>query len=158
MKHIKELSVDLFKALQNKQKDLIEAQRNTAKKIWEDIIDDAPVRSGEYVSSIQISDTIVTKDKISTSIYSDLKVGGDNPKWANVPLACLLEWGTGIQGAITNAFNHGYKYRLTPWTYYDEYLHMYVTTDGMVARPHFLPSINKNKEYYLEQIKEAMKK
>lgn len=158
MKHISQLSVDLSNALQNKKKDLIEAQRNTAKKIWEDVIEDAPVRSGTYISSIKISDTVVTENKISTSIYSDLKVGGDNPKWQNVPLACLLEWGTGIQGAITNTFNHGYPYTLNPWTYYDKYLHMYVTTDGMVARPHFLPSLHKNESYYLEQIKEAMKK
>lgn len=158
MKHISKLSVDLSNALRNKQKNLIEAQRNTAKKIWEDVIEEAPIRSGRYISSIQISETKVTKDKIITSIYSDLKVGGENPRWANVPLACLLEWGTGIEGAITNTFTHGYKYRLTPWTYYDTYLHMYVTTDGMVARPHFLPSLNKNKDYYLEQIKEAMKK
>lgn len=158
MKHISKLSVDLSNKLRNKQKDLIEAQRNAAKKIWEDVIEDAPIRSGRYVASIQISDTKVTDEKISTSIFSDLKVGGDNPRWSNVPLACLLEWGTGIEGAITNTFNHGYRYRLTPWTYYDTYLHMYVTTEGMIARPHFLPSLNKNKEYYLEQIKEAMKK
>lgn len=158
MKHISKLSVDLFNELERKKKNLIEAQRKTAKKIWEDVVSDAPVRSGEYVSSIQISETEITKDKIATSIYSDLSVGGDNPKWAKVPLACLLEWGTGIKGAISNTFDHGYGYRLTPWCYYDKYLHMWVTTEGMIARPHFLPALNKNKSYYMDQIEEAMKK
>ncbi len=158
MKHIRQLSVDLSNQLQNKQNRLISAQRNTAKMIWEDIINEAPLQSGRYIASIKISDTTITKEKISTSIYSDLLVGGNNPKWANIPLACLLEWGTGIKGAISNTYNHGYSYTLEPWTYYDNYLHRFLTTDGIIARPHFLPALYKNGTYYLEQIKEAMKK
>ena len=46
MKHISKLSVDLFNELERKKKNLIEAQRKTAKKIWEDVVSDAPVRSG----------------------------------------------------------------------------------------------------------------
>ena len=140
-----------------KEEKLIKAQRNTAKKVWEDVVSSAPLRSGAYVSSIQIGETVVTKDLISTAIFTDLLVGGDNPRWSRVPLGALLEWGTGIEGFATNTYPHGYGYRLTPWCYYDKYLHMYVTTTGMIARPHFLPSLQKNKQLYKDEIRKALR-
>ena len=123
---------------------IAKAQREVAEKIHSDVIDEAPLRSGDYLASIQLSDTKIRENTISTSVYSDLLVGGDNPKWSHVPLGCLLEWGTGIKGAMTNTYPHGYGYRMTPWVYYDEYLHQWVTTIGMIARPHFFPASQNN--------------
>lgn len=157
MKPIGELNKSLSKWSKNLEKKLIEAQQNTAKKIWEDVVALSPVSSGVYISSIQVGKAEVTDNKISTSVFSDLLVGGSNPKWAKVPLGALIEWGTGIKGASSNSYPHGYGYRLTPWCYYDEYLHMFVTTDGMIARPHFHPSLQKNKQTYLEEIRKAVK-
>lgn len=136
---------------------LIKAQQETAQKICEDVKSMAPIRSGRYSSSIKVSETVFQDNKYRTMIYTDLLVGGDNPRWQNVPLGALLEWGTGIQGATTNTYPHGYGYRLTPWCYYDEYLHQYVTTDGMIARPHFSPALFQNKNYYNKKIREAIK-
>lgn len=158
MKSIDSLNVSLDNWSKKLQGKLINAQQNTAKKIWEDTISMAPVRSGVYISSIQVGETEVTKNKIRTSVFSDLLVGGDNPKWAKVPLGALLEWGTGIEGSSSNTYPHGYGYRLTPWCYYDEYLHMFVTTTGMIARPHFQPALLKNKQVYIEEIRKAVKK
>lgn len=136
----------------------IKAQQETALQIQKDVKKLAPVRTGQYASSIKVSETVEHHGEFRTQIYTDLLVGGENPKWANIPLGCLLEWGTGIQGLHTNTYPHGYGYRLTPWCYYDEYLHMFVTTDGMIARPHFLPALDKNKSYYLKKIKEHIGK
>lgn len=157
MRSIGQLNQRIAQWEKNLEKRLIEAQQNTAQKIWEDIIAQAPTRSGVYISSIQVGKPKVENGKITTAIFSDLLVGGDNPKWAKVPLGALLEWGTGIKGASSNTYPHGYGYRLTPWCYYDKYLHMFITTDGMVARPHFYPSLAKNKKNYKDEIRKAIK-
>lgn len=157
MRSIGKLSQRVAKWEKDLEKRLIAAQQNTAQKIWEDTVSQAPTRSGTYISSIQVSDTKVENGTITTSIFSDLLVGGDDPKWSKVPLGALLEWGTGIKGASTNKYPHGYGYRLTPWCYYDKYLHMFVTTDGMIARPHFYPSLIQNKKMYKEEIRKAVK-
>ena len=136
---------------------LAQAQAKVAKNIQDDVKAGAPIRSGAYQSSIKVSETKINNGVITTEVYSDLLVGGTNPKWAKVPLGCLLEWGTGIKGLSSNTFPHGYGYRLTPWTYYDEYLHMFVTTDGMVARQHFHTALMKNKPNYKRMIRKAMK-
>ncbi len=158
MKSIDKLSASVSTWGKKLEKELVEAQRDTAKKIWEDIINTAPTRSGVYISSIKIGETEVKDGLIRTSVFSDLLVGGPNPKWAKVPLGALIEWGTGIEGANTNNYPHGYGYRLTPWCYYDEYYHMFVTTTGMIARPHFQPALLKNKETYIENLRKAVKK
>lgn len=157
MKPIDSLNKTIFKWSGVLESKLINVQQKTAKKIWEDIVSSAPTRSGVYISSIKVGNVEKSNGTIKTSIFSDLLVGGDNPKWAKVPLGALLEWGTGIKGATSNTYSHGYGYRLTPWCYYDEYLHMFVTTDGMIARPHFHPSLLKNKQFYLKEIRKAIK-
>lgn len=156
MRDIKHAETVITAHLKEKIEKLKEAQRETAKKIWEDVVSNAPLRSGDYIASIKLGETEQNKNVITTIVYSDLMVGGDNPKWAKVPLGCLLEWGTGVKGAGTNTFEHGYGYRLTSWTYYDKYLHTFITTDGMVARPHFFPSLQNNVALYKENIKRAL--
>lgn len=157
MRSIDELSEYIFKWGKITEEKMIKAHQDTAKKICEDAKGMAPIRSGTYVSSIKVGETQEQDGVYKTTIYTDLLVGGDNPRWQNVPLGALLEWGTGMPGAITNTYPHGYGYRLTPWCYYDKYLHMYVTTDGMVARPHFSPALFQNKDYYKEKIREAIR-
>lgn len=158
MRDIGQLSISLLKWSKNLEKNLIEAVENTAKTIQEDVVENAPSKNGEYTSSIKVGETEVKNNKIRTSVFSDLLVGGSNPKWAKVPLAAFLEWGTGIKGASSNTYPHGYGYRLTPWCYYDEYLHQWITTDGIIARPHFYPALSKNKSTFLEEIRKAVKK
>jgi hypothetical protein len=137
---------------------LVDAVDETIKKVWGDVVETAPIRSGVYVSSIKISSPEIEKETIKAKVFSDLLVGGDNPKWAKVPLSALLEWGTGIVGKNSNTYPHGYGYRLTPWCYYDQYLHMFVTTTGMLARPHFYPSLINNKETFIDEIRKRVEK
>lgn len=158
MKSIDRLSEELNVWTKKLEQKLIKAQQDTAKQVFNDVLNNTPIRTGVYATSIKIGETEVKDGTITTSVFSDLLVGGPNPKWAKVPLGALIEWGTGIEGSNTNTYPHGYGYRLTPWCYYDEYYHMYVTTTGMIARPHFQPALLKNKEVYIENIRKAVKK
>lgn len=158
MKSIDKLSEELNVWTKKLEQKLIKAQQDTAKQVFNDVLNNTPIRTGVYATSIKIGETEVNDGTITTSVFSDLLVGGPNPKWAKVPLGALIEWGTGIEGSNTNTYPHGYGYRLTPWCYYDEYYHMYVTTTGMIARPHFQPALLKNKEVYIENLRKAVKK
>ncbi len=158
MRSINQLSEYLFKWGKIVEENVVKAHQETAKKICEDVKSIAPVRSGRYVSSIKVGETTVKDGVYNTIIYTDLPVGGNNPRWMYVPLGALIEWGTGIKGATTNTYPHGYDYRLTPWTYYDKYLHDYVETDGMIARPHFTPALFGNRKFYMDKLREAIRK
>lgn len=157
MKNISKLSIEISKYSKKLINNLKEAQKETAITIHKDIIAMAPINTGRYVSSIQVSEQKTDNNNFSIKIFSDLPVGGIDPKWKNVPLAALLEWGTGIVGATSNKYPHGYPYRMTPWCYYSEDLNAFITTNGMIARPHFYPSLQKNKQLYIENIRKAVK-
>ena len=138
------------------QKHVIDRQKECAMDCLAYVKQAAPVRTGTYADSIQMSDTTVNNGVIETKVYSDLLVGGDNPKWANIPLGCLLEWGTGMKGASSNTYNHGHSYRMTPWVYYDEYLGQWVTTTGIVARPHWFPASCRIKPIFRRKMRQAV--
>ena len=159
MKDISKLSIELdFKLNKELIPKLINAQRNTAEKVWEDIVNSSPMKSGNYVSSIQISDTENKKGIIKTSIFSDLKIGGINQKWKDVLLANLINWGTGPLGEDTNTFPHGYSYTIDhPWNYETQIQYELTGTWGMEATPHFYDSLEKNVSTYKENIRKCFK-
>lgn len=137
---------------------LKQAQQDTAKVILEDVVSNAPLDTGEYISSIQVSPTTEEKGVIKTSVYSDLLVGGNIPKWVNVPLGAFLEWGTGPLGESTNTFEHGYPYTTNaPWNYIAHLQYLKTGTWGMIARPHFYPALQKNISLYKENIRKAIR-
>lgn len=133
-------------------KKVVEIQRKHAIKLWEEVVERAPLRTGNYLASIQLGETIVEDGVISTEVSSDLNSG-----WNNVPLGALLEFGTGTEGMETNVYNHGKSYRLTPWVYFDEYLDRFVTTSGMIARPHFYPALMKIQPEYKKALERLSK-
>lgn len=125
-----------------------------ANKVCDDIKSMAPIDTGTYRNSI----TVGKVEKIGTlykiNIFSDLNSG-----WKNVPLGYLLEWGTGVKGESTNAYNHPFPYRQTPWTYYNERYGRWIFTYGNIARPHFYPGLHLNEDYFKDLIrKEICKK
>lgn len=157
MRDIKHAEKIVVAHLKEKIEKLKEAQRETAKKIWEDVVNSAPTTSGAYISSIQLSETEQNKNVITTSVYSDLPVGGDIPKWQRVPIAAFLEWGTGPLGESTNTYNHGYPYTTeAPWNFIAQMQYDQTGTWGMVAKPHFFPSLQNNVALYKENIKRAL--
>ena len=144
--------------LNEKVEKLKEAQRETAKKLWEEVVQNAPLKAGGYVSSIKISDTELSKNVIKTSVYSDLLVGGDIPKWQNVPVAAFLEWGTGPLGESTNTYQHGYPYTTkAPWNFLAALQYEQTGTWGMAARPHFYPALQNNIALYKDNVKKALR-
>ena len=158
MREISEMATVLTNKLEQKLEKLKEAQRETAKAIWEDTVNEAPMTEGNYISSIQVSDTKEEKDVIKTSVFSDLLVGGTIPKWQNVPLAAFMEWGTGPLGESSNDYPHGYPYTTdAPWNFIAQMQYEQTGTWGMEARPHFYPALQKNVALYKENLRKALK-
>ncbi len=158
MREISEMATVLTNKLDQKLEKLKQAQRDTAKVIWEDTVNKAPMEEANYISSIQLSDTEVKGDVIKTSVYSDLLVGGDIPKWQNVPVAAFLEWGTGPLGETTNDYQHGYPYTTDePWNFIAQMQYEQTGTWGMMARPHFYPALQKNIALYKDNLRKALK-
>ena len=158
MRDISEMAIVLTNKLEEKLEKLKQAQRDTAKVIWEDTVNEAPLNVGGYISSIQISDTEVKKDIIKTSVFSNLNVGGDIPKWQNVPVSAFLEWGTGPLGESSNDYPHGYPYTTDePWNFIAQMQFEQTGTWGMMARPHFYPALQKNIALYKDNLRKALK-
>lgn len=157
MREISEMATVLTNKLEQKLEKLKQAQRDTAKVIWEDTVNNAPTNSGGYVSSIQLSDTEYKSDVIKTSVFSDLIVYWPK-KSINIPLAAFMEWGTGPLGENTNDYPHGYPYTTDmPWNYQTWQQFDLTGTWGMEARPHFYPALQKNIALYKENIRKALK-
>lgn len=152
MKDISQLTAFIDKITKETIPNIVKANENTAKTIWEDIVNKAPINTGNYVSSIKIYPTEMKDNKISTFIGSDMKVKTKDGK--SYLLGELLEYGTNPH-AIPNAFNWGEIYG------YDS--KMYERTldpnwhPGTISQPHFKPSLQKNEETYLENISKAIK-
>lgn len=157
MKDISEMANVLTNRLEEKLEKLKQAQRDTAKVIWEDTVNESPLKTGDYTSSIQISETELKDDVIKTSVYSDLKVFWAK-KSINIPLSAFLEWGTGPIGEDSNTYEHGYPYTTdVPWNFATQLQYDLMGTWGMPARPHFYPALQKNISLYKENLRKAMK-
>lgn len=157
MREISEMATVLTNKLESKLEKLKQAQRDTAKAIWEDTINEAPMTESNYISSIQISDTKEEKDIIKTSVFSDLIVWWAK-KGINVPLSAFLEWGTGPLGEDSNNYPHGYPYTTdAPWDAYSFMQMQQTGTWGREAKPHFYPALQKNIALYKENLRKALK-
>lgn len=157
MRDISEMATVLTNKLEQKLEKLKQAQRDTAKVIWEDTVNEAPLNTGRYISSIKLGDTEVKEDIIKTSVFSDLTVWWQKIG-RNIPLACFLEWGTGPLGESTNTFPHGYPYTTDqPWNLATEIQLELTGTWGMSARPHFYPALQKNIALYKDNLRKALR-
>jgi hypothetical protein len=157
MRDISEMAIVLTNKLEEKLEKLKQAQRDTAKVIWQDTVNNAPMAEANYISSIQVSDTKEEKDVIKTSVFSDLTVWWEK-KSMNIPLSAFLEWGTGPLGESTNDYPHGYPYTTdAPWDYISWLQMLQTGTWGMSARPHFYPALQKNIALYKDNLRKALK-
>lgn len=169
MKKLAQLEIDFDKFGKNVVKKLMEAEKNTAESIWNDVVANAPMDTGEYVSSISVDDPIYKKDTIKTVIGSDLKTED------GYFLGRMLENGTGIYaleehiGKTKTFIQSGYRYWYlpvekapkelgTPITIYGK---QYYVMHGQPAKPHFIPAYNSNvrirKENIMKALREARK-
>ena len=165
MKSIARLSVDIDKATDRIIQKIIEAQRKTAELAHEDVINNFHSNTGEYVSSIKVSDTKVEKGKISTMVYTNLKSED------GYYIGRMIENGTGIYaleehiGHTATFFASGYKFWYVPVKSVKRAIGEKIIINGkefyvakaQPAQPHFKPALEKNKIVYKKNIKKAIK-
>lgn len=154
MRDIATLSAYLDKFTNKVIENVTKAQQETARTIWEDVINISSEKinenTGNYVSSIQVSPTEQNGNTIKTEIYTDATVstlGG-----ATYNLGYLLENGTSphlIEPVNANVlhFQIGGEDIFTKR----------VNHPGTTARPHFKPALEKNINTYLQNIDKAVK-
>lgn len=159
MKLFEQLSKDIEELTNNISKELEKEQRKTAEKIWQDVIENAPYKNGNYIASINIDETTIKNGVIKTFIGSNMLL--EPTKWTGgkrYNLGYLLEHGT-LNHAIPNAFDKGIYYG---YIGEDERYHKGTLDDdwhpGSIAIPHYKLALEKNKELYKGKIKLAFKK
>ena len=111
MKKIEHLNADLDMFSKKLLNNLKQSQRNTAERIWEHLSENANMKTGAFISSIEIGNTEQDGDKITTFIGSDLQVTSKSGDSYN--LGKLLETGT-MPHAIPNAFGYGEDFGIDP--------------------------------------------
>lgn len=165
MKNIKELSQDLKKLEIKLEKSLINAQKETAKQIKKDVIKHFGHSSGEYVQSIQISDTEKKDKVITTNIYTDLKSKD------GYYIGRMIENGTGIYAleshiGHTNTFKvSNYEYWYVPVNEVNRPIGEVIFINGkefyvakaQKPKPHWKPALEEDIEVYKRNIKKAIK-
>ena len=150
MKDIAKLSVFLDKFTDKVIKNVAKAQQDTAKEIWQDVVNNAPVDTGNYIASIKVGDTIKEGNTIKTEIYTNASVSTLNGKTYN--LGYLLENGTSphlilpVNAKMLHFVING-----------EDVFTKKVNHPGTIAQPHFKPALDKNINTYLNNIAKAVK-
>lgn len=150
MKDISKLSAYLHKFTDQVIENVVKAQSETARQVWEDVVNTAPMDTGGYVSSIKVSQTEKKGNTITTEIYTDATVstlGG-----ATYNLGYLLENGTSphlIEPVNSNVLH----FQIGGEDIFTKRVHH----PGTIAQPHFQPALDKNRQTYLENIRKAVK-
>lgn len=165
MKKLERLEIDFDNFSKKLIQNLMKAESDTAQSIWNDVILNAPVDTGEYVSSISVDEPVYKDNTITTVIGSDLKTED------GYFLGRMLENGTGIYaleehiGKTKTFIESGYRYWYLPvekakkalgksiTLYGKEYYVMY----AQPAKPHFTPAYNSNVRLRRENISKAIK-
>lgn len=164
MKMLSQLNVDIEQFGNKAIKRLVEAQKNTANSIFDDVKELAPSKTGKYADSIKVSDTDYRGDLISTDVYTDLKSED------GYFIGRMIENGTGIYalephiGHTKTFINSNYQYWYVPVKSVDRPIGKKIIIDGeefyvahsQPAKPHFYPALQKNISIYKNNIKNAL--
>lgn len=150
MKNIESLSVDISKYGERVIDNLIKAQRDTAKDLLKDVKLSAPVNTGAYRDSIQMSETTYDGEYIRTSVYTDATVMDSVGREYN--LGELIEYGTRPH-LIEPVRKQVLKFTIDGQTIFASH----VFHPGTVANPHFKLSLQKNIPLYRFNIRKALK-
>lgn len=165
MKKLAQLEVDFDKFSKKLIQNLMKAESDTAQSIWNDVILNAPVDTGEYVSSISVDEPVYKDNTITTVIGSDLKTED------GYFLGRMLENGTGVYaleehiGKTKTFIESGYTYWYLPAEKAKKALSKPITLYGkeyyvmhaQPAKPHFTPAYNSNVRLRRENISKAIK-
>lgn len=165
MKNIERLYVDISNFGNKVIDNLVKAQKETAKQVCEDVKNLAPSKVGKYAESIKVSDTEFKNDVITTHIYTDLQSED------GYYIGRMIEYGTGIY-ALQPHIGHTktfilseYQFWYVPATSVDRPIGRSIIINGkefyvarpQVAKPHFIPALQKNRYLYHLNISKAIK-
>ena len=165
MKKLERLEIDFDNFSKKLIQNLMKAESDTAQSIWNDVILNAPVDTGEYVSSISVDEPVYKDNTITTVIGSDLKTED------GYFLGRMLENGIGIYaleehiGKTKTFIESGYRYWYLPVEKAKKALGKPITLYGkeyyvmhaQPAKPHFTPAYNSNVRLRRENISKAIK-
>ena len=165
MKNVNDLVKDLDRFSKNLEKNLINAQKNTAQKIREDTLKNLGHSKGKYAESIKQGETRKEEDTIKTEIYTDLKSKDGHL------VGRMIENGTGIYalephiGHTKTFFESQFQYWYVPADEVDRPIGKEIEIQGMkfyVAKaqkpkPHWKPALNENIQFYKDNISKAIK-
>ena len=164
MKDISELGKSFDTFISAMKKKLIEAQDHATSDMLDEALQriEIPLEARNigqflaYQESIKKSDAELKGNEITSSVYSDLLVGGDS-KWANVPVGAFLEWGTGRFGESSNEYPHGYDYTTEkPWDLHTYAQFQQTGSWGITARPHLYPALIASEVLFENNVREAV--
>lgn len=166
MKAIAQLNIDLDKFNHKLKENLVQAQKDTAKKIRDDAKKYSPKPNGEYAESIKAGETVVENDTIKTSVYTNMRTED------GYFIGRMIENGTGIYalephiGKTKTFFESGYQYWYVPTDKVKRPLgqtivinnNTYYVARAQKPKPHFKPALNDNIETYRNNILEAIRR
>ena len=160
MKLVEQFNADINKMSERIINKVMSAQQEAGQKICKDIKIGAPIKSGSYRDSINVSETKLNGTRITTTIYSTMTLGqrasGEiNSKWDRVPLAVIIEHGTKPH-FITPKKPDG----ILRWKDDDGIVHYakWVWHPGTIANPHWSNALVRNRSYYSRMIRKALRK
>lgn len=152
MKDISQLAKDLDRFKARLEKELIQAQKNTAMKIQKDARELAP-GTGGYKESIHVEPTKNVGGTISTSIVTNVMTPVAKSSGKSYNLGFLLENGTSPH-IILPVDANVLHFQINGEDIFARIVHH----PGFSARKHFTPALNKNKRYYKQQIAKAIER
>ena len=150
MKSLGDLVKKLERMANDVDKKAMEAQEKTAQQIWEDVIENAPLKTGEYISSIEIEGPIKEGNSIKTFIGSGLQVGPAKSTGKTYNLGYLLEHGTRPHDIYPIDSNY-LVFTIDGKTIFTKH----VWHPGTIAQPHYAIALEKNKKLFKDNIKLA---
>lgn len=165
MKDISQLGKSFDAYIKKLDGKLLEAQNHATQDMFSDAKEriEIPLEARNisqflaYEQSLKMKSAEKKGSETESSVYSDLLVGGDNPKWQNVPVGAFLEWGTGPLGENSNEFPHGYDYTTeAPWDLHTFAQYEQIGTWGITARPHLYPALIDTQSIFESNVKEAI--
>lgn len=151
MKNISKLTEKLSKIDSSIVNNLIQAQRETANIICEDVKTLAPNKTGQYRESIKVGETIRDKNIIETPIYTDAVVISSKGNKYN--LGYLLETGTSPH-IIEPVFAKVLHFQING----EDIFARRVKHPGTISQPHFSLGLQMNKLIYKQKIGEAIRR
>lgn len=150
MKNIERLNIDISNFSNKVIKNLIEAQKSTARDLLKDVKYLAPVNTGAYRDSIKMSETTFENDIIRTSVYTDTMVYDSVGRGYN--LGTLIEHGTRPH-SIEPAHAQYLRFEIDGKIIFASH----VFHPGTKANPHFQMALQRNIPLYHLNISRAIK-